>query len=83
MEFNKLMKIGMWLMIGCTILGFTPLVVAVTAGIFGGREVMDEIAASDIWLGLMQVALPLAFVLGIVGFTLFIVGLFQTWPRKK
>ncbi|MBC7463154.1 MAG: hypothetical protein H7227_02720 [Actinobacteria bacterium] len=83
MVFNKLMKFGLWSMIGCTILGFTPLVVALVVGIFGGKDVMNEATGSGAWLWLMYISLPLGFILGIIGFIIFLVGLFKAKPKKK
>ena len=81
MKFNKLMKIGMWSMVGCTIFGFLPLVIALIVGIVSGPEAMDEATGTGAWLWLMYISLPLGFILGLVGFVLFLVGLLKKSPK--
>ena len=81
MKFNKLMKIGMWSMVGCTIFGFLPLVIALIVGIFSGTDAMDEATGTGAWLWLMYISLPLGFILGLVGFVLFLVGLLKKSPK--
>lgn len=76
------MKLGLWSMVGCTAFGFLPLVIAVVTGIFSGRKAMDEITSGGTWLWLMNISLPLGFMLGIIGFVLFLTGLFKARPNS-
>jgi len=82
MVFNKLMKIGLWSMVACTFFGFAPLLIALITGIFGGKDVMKEATGSGAWMWLMYISLPLGFVLGIVGFTVFLIGMYKSRPQK-
>jgi uncharacterized membrane protein YdjX (TVP38/TMEM64 family) len=82
MKFNKLMKVGLWSMIACTFFGSLPLLIALAAGVFGGEDVMNEATGSGTWLWLMHISLPLAFVLGIVGFVIFLIGVYKSRPEK-
>jgi MFS family permease len=82
MAFNKLMKIGLWSMAACAFFGFSPLLIALAAGIFGGTDVMNEATGSGAWVWLMYISLPLGFVLGIVGFIIFLIGMYKSRPEK-
>lgn len=69
-------------MFACTVFGFSPLLIALAAGVFGGKDVMSEATGSGAWLWLMYISLPLGFVLGLAGFVIFLVGIFKNRPAK-
>jgi hypothetical protein len=82
MNFNRLMKVGLWSMLACTFFGFLPLLIALAVGVFSGEDMMSEATGSGTWLWLMNISLPLSFILGIVGFIIFLFGLFKNRPPK-
>lgn len=83
MKFNRLMTLGLWSMVGCTIFASLPLITALIAGIFGGQDEMDETTSHGAWLLLMNVSLPLGFLLGIAGLVLFLIGMFKSKPNSQ